>query len=213
MGSSEVLGYSGCLPRSLCSQVCFPLPPFLWGGDGDDPLIGIWPFGMATISNDSVERVNRFRKQTCNKHNDRGGSKQKATGQSACGRPEAFVDLDANALVQVLQWVYVYFHIHPHQHDALRHVPCDPWASLDTIPHCPLPLLSSLLYSAPQHGHALQQRYAGNVDQPIEGNAKHAGGSCMCVNMCIVHRAQCVTCASWHAMAPSGLCYGLRGTG
>ena len=80
VGSSKVLGYSGCLPLALCSQVGFPLPPF-WGEDGDHPLEGICPFGMATISNDIVQRVNRFRKQTCNKHTDRGGGKQKATGK------------------------------------------------------------------------------------------------------------------------------------
>ena len=30
--------------------------------------------------------------------------------------------------------------------------------------------------------------------------------ACMRVNMCMVHRVQHVTCASWHAMAASGIC-------
>ena len=30
--------------------------------------------------------------------------------------------------------------------------------------------------------------------------------ACMCVTSCIVHHMQRVPCASWHAMAASGLC-------
>ena len=30
--------------------------------------------------------------------------------------------------------------------------------------------------------------------------------ACMRVNMCLVHRVHSVTCATWHAMAASGLC-------
>ena len=64
--------------------------------DADRLLEDIWPFGMAMFSNDIVESLNRFLKQAFNEHNARGGDKQKATGQSACGRP-ASVDSDADA--------------------------------------------------------------------------------------------------------------------
>ena len=66
----------------------------------------IWAFGMPMFSHDFVESLNRFLKQAFNEHSARGGGKQMATKQSACGRPEASVDSDADALGQVLQWAF-----------------------------------------------------------------------------------------------------------
>ena len=109
---------------------------------------------MAMFSNDIVESLSRCLKQAFNEHIARGGGKQKAAGQSACGRPEASVDSDDDALGQVVRWIFLYFHIHLHQHDVGRHVPCVPKASLESLPHSPPPFLSSLLSSTPQHGPA-----------------------------------------------------------
>ena len=172
-------------------------------------------------------RLDRSLKHAFNEHSARGGGKQKATGQSACGRPKASVNLDADALGQVLQWVFLYFHIHRHQHDVVRRVPCVPRAYLESIPHSPTPFLSSLLSSAPQHGRAHQQRYAGHVGRHVEGNTKHAGSCvpCHCVHacervhdLCIVACHVRIMCVSFvhhrmpwvhHAMAASGLCWSL----
>ena len=163
-----------CAPRSACHYL-----PFL-EEDADRLLDDIWPFGMAMFSNDIVGSQKRFLKQAFNEHSARGGGKQKATGQSACGHPEASVDLDADALGQVLQWVFLYFHIHLHQHDAVRHIPRVPRASLESVTHFPPAFLSSLLSSAPQHGRARQRRHVGHVDRPVESNMKHVGG-CVCM--------------------------------
>ena len=125
--------------------------------DGDHLLQDIWPFGMAMFSNDIAESLDGFLKQAFNEHSAWGGGKQKATGQSACGRPEAFVDRDADTPGQVLQWVFLYFHIHLHQHGAGRHLSCVSGASPESVPHSLATFLSSLLSSAPQHGRARQQ--------------------------------------------------------
>ena len=153
--------------------------------DADRLLEDMWRFGMAMFSDDIVESMIRFLKQTFSKHSARGGGKQKATGQSARGRLEASLDSDADALGQVLQWVFLYFHIHLHQLDVVRHVPCVPGASLESI--------LSLLYFVPQHyGPARQQRCAGHVDRLVEGYMKHAGG-CVCMHACeFVHCASCM---------------------
>ena len=150
-----------CAPRSESHYLLF------LEEDANRLLEDIWPFSRAIFSNNIVESRNKLLKRAFNEHSARGGGKQKATGQSACGRPEAFVDLDADAR-QVLQWVFLYFYIHLHQHDAVCHVPCVPRASLESVPHSPPAFLSSLLSSAPQHGHARQRRYAGHVDRPID---------------------------------------------
>ena len=75
------------------------------------------------FSNDIVESLNRFLKQAFNEHSARGGGRQTAAGTASRGRSQASIDSDADALRQVLQWVFLYFHIHLHQHDAVRHVP------------------------------------------------------------------------------------------
>ena len=62
--------------------------------DADRLLEDLWPFSMAMFSNDIVESLNRFLKQAFNEHGARGGGKQKATGQSACGRPSTEASID-----------------------------------------------------------------------------------------------------------------------
>ena len=97
-GSTPLVpGYSSCLPRALCTRVCVPLRPFFLEEDADRLLEDMWPFGMAVFSNVIVESLNRFPKQAFNEHGANGRGKGKATGQSAYGRPEAFVDYDAAA--------------------------------------------------------------------------------------------------------------------
>ena len=118
-----------CAPGSVSHYLLFLKE------DADRLLEDIWPVGVATFSNDIVVSLIRF-------HGARGSGKQKATGQSACGRPESSVDSDAGALGQVLQCIFLYFHIHLHQHDVVRHVPCVPRASLESVPHCPPPSLA-----------------------------------------------------------------------
>ena len=137
-----------CAPRSASHYLLF------LEEDADRVLDNIWPFGLAMFSNDIVESLNRFLKQAFNEHSARGGGRQTATGTARCGRSQASIDSDADALRQVLQWVFLYFHIHLHQHDAVGHVPCVPRAALDTTPSAPPPFLSSLLSSAPIHGRA-----------------------------------------------------------
>ena len=46
-------------------------------------------FSMAMFSNDIVESLNEFLKHAFNQQSAKGGGKQKVTGQSARGRPEA----------------------------------------------------------------------------------------------------------------------------
>ena len=87
-------------------------------------------FRYGKLSNDMVHSLNKFLKQGFNGHSARGGGKQKATGQSACGREVAFVHSNLDALRQLLQWTFLYFHIHVHQHDEVCHPDCVPMASL-----------------------------------------------------------------------------------
>ena len=134
-----------------------------------------WPFGLAMFSNDIVESLNRFLKQAFNAHSARGGGRQTATGTAGCCRSQASIGSDADALRQVLQWVFLYFHIHLHQHDAVRHVPCVPRSALEATPSAPPPFLSSLLASAPIHGRARQRRYDANDVGASEGHQEYAG--------------------------------------
>ena len=60
--------------------------------DADRLLEDIWPFGMAMFSNHIVQSLNRFLTHAFSEHSAWGGGKQKATVQSARGRPEASVD-------------------------------------------------------------------------------------------------------------------------
>ena len=155
-------------------------------------LEATWPFSMAMFSNDIIDSLNAFLKQAFNEHHARGGGKQKATVQSAGGRPEASLDSDADAPGHVLQWGIPFFYIHLHLHDAVRHVPCVPKASLESVPHSPPPFLSSLLSYAPQHRRDRQRRFAGPVGCRGEGNTKHAGG-CVRMHACeFVHCAWCI---------------------
>ena len=77
--------------------------------DANRLLEYIWPISMIMFSNNMVESLNKFLKETFNKHSARGSGKQKATEQSACGRPEAFVDSDADVLGQVLNGFFYIF--------------------------------------------------------------------------------------------------------
>ena len=85
-----------CAPRYASRYLIF------LEADADRLLEDIWPFGRAMFSNNIIKRLNSFVKQACNEHNAQGGSKQKATGQSTCGRMEASVEPDADALGPVL---------------------------------------------------------------------------------------------------------------
>ena len=123
-----------CVPGSVSHHLLFL-------EDADRLQEDIWPFSMAMFSNDIVEDLNKFLKQALKEHSAQGADKQKATGQSAFGRPKASVNLDVDTVGQVLHWVFLYFHIHVHQHDDVRHVPCVPKASLESIPQSPDPLL------------------------------------------------------------------------
>ena len=86
----------------VCPGLC-PTTFFLLEEDEDRLLEDIWPFGMAMLSNDIVESLSKFLKQVFKEHSARGSGKRKATGHSSCGRPKASVNLDTDALGQVLQ--------------------------------------------------------------------------------------------------------------
>ena len=96
-------------PRPQCRAVaaafrehCAPESPshyLLFSEEDATPLLeDIWPFGMAMFSKSIVESLNRFLKEAFNEHSAQGGGKQKASGQNACGRPDASVDPDADTL-------------------------------------------------------------------------------------------------------------------
>ena len=87
-----------CAPRSASHYLLF------LDEDADHVLDDIWPFGLAMFSNDIVQSLNRFLKQAFNEHSARGGGRQTATGTASCGRSQASIDSDADALRQVLQW-------------------------------------------------------------------------------------------------------------
>ena len=158
-----------CAPRSASHYLLF------LEEDADRVLDDIWPFGLAMFSNDIVESLNRFLKQAFNEHSAPGGGRQTATGTASYGRSQASIDSGADALRQVLQWVFLYFQIHLHQHDVVRHVPCVAKAALQTTHSAPPPFLSSLLSSAPIHGRARQRRYDANDVGTFEGHQEYSG--------------------------------------
>ena len=158
-----------CAPRSASHYLLF------LEEDADRVLDDIWPFGLAMFSNDIVQSINRFLKHAFNEHSARGAGRQTPTGTASCCRSQASIDSDADALRQVLQWIFLYFHIHLHQHEAVRHVPCVPRAALETIPSAPSPFLGSLLSYAPIHGRARQRRYDATDVGACEGHQEYSG--------------------------------------
>ena len=88
-------------------------------------LQGNRPWGLAMVSGDVHETLNRFEKQAHNEHSARGGGsfadEELAVGslwhQSAGTR-------ESSVLEQCLRWVFVYFDIHVMVHGCVRDSAC-----------------------------------------------------------------------------------------
>ena len=89
---------------------------------------------------------------------------------------------------QVLQWVFLYLHIHLHQHDAIRHVPCVPRASLESVPILHPPSLALFCPLCLNMAAPVNSDKPGMLTAPLTAtrNMQVVVCACMRVNLCIM---------------------------